>query len=68
MDKSHNKDLLTDFLLLAGYIDLSKRRVGPEDIAKCTEKYSNAKHVSRVICFVYNVWAAYKALWKILSS
>lgn len=34
------------FLLILGYIDLSKRRVGPEDIIKCTEKFSNAKHVS----------------------
>ena len=30
----------------SGYIDLSKRRVGQEDIVKCTEKFSNAKHVS----------------------
>lgn len=31
--------------MVLGYIDLSKRRVGQEDIVKCTEKFSNAKHV-----------------------
>jgi translation initiation factor 2 subunit 1 len=28
-----------------GYIDLSKRRVSPEDIAKCEERYNKAKTV-----------------------
>ncbi|XP_067937877.1 eukaryotic translation initiation factor 2 subunit 1-like [Watersipora subatra] len=32
-----------------GYIDLSKRRVGQEDIVKCTEKFSNAKHVNSIL-------------------
>jgi translation initiation factor 2 subunit 1 len=27
-----------------GYIDLSKRRVDPEDVAKCEERYNKAVH------------------------
>lgn len=33
-------------LFLLGYIDLSKRRVSPEEVKKCEAKYSNAKAVS----------------------
>jgi len=32
-----------------GYIDLSKRRVGKEDIVKCTERYSKAKSVNSIL-------------------
>ncbi|GMH68902.1 hypothetical protein TL16_g07925, partial [Triparma laevis f. inornata] len=32
-----------------GYIDLSKRRVSPEDIAKCEDKYNKAKAVHSVL-------------------
>ena len=32
-----------------GYIDLSKRRVSPEDIAKCEDRYNKAKAVHRVL-------------------
>ncbi|CEL99142.1 unnamed protein product [Vitrella brassicaformis CCMP3155] len=32
-----------------GYIDLSKRRVSPEDIVKCEEKYSIAKLVQTIV-------------------
>ncbi|KAL3669172.1 hypothetical protein V7S43_005556 [Phytophthora oleae] len=32
-----------------GYIDLSKRRVSPEDIAKCEERYNKAKTVHGVL-------------------
>ena len=32
-----------------GYIDLSKRRVSPEDIAKCEEKYNKSKAVHSII-------------------
>lgn len=32
-----------------GYIDLSKRRVSPEDIEKCEEKFAKARAVS--LCF-----------------
>ena len=32
-----------------GYIDLSKRRVSPEDIAKCEDRYSKAKAVHSVM-------------------
>jgi len=32
-----------------GYIDLSKRRVSPEDIAKCEEKYNKSKAVHSIM-------------------
>nr|BAN65793.1 translation initiation factor 2 alpha subunit [Babesia bovis] len=32
-----------------GYIDLSKRRVSPEDIVKCEEKFSKAKKVHQTV-------------------
>ncbi|CAN0032322.1 unnamed protein product, partial [Phaeothamnion confervicola] len=35
-----------------GYIDLSKRRVSPEDVAKCEDKYNKAKAVHSVLTFV----------------
>ena len=31
---------------LPGYIDLSKRRVSPEEVLKCEEKFAKAKAVS----------------------
>lgn len=40
----------------AGYIDLSKRRVSPEEIKKCEEKFTKAKTVcdaSDVFSFYY---------------
>ena len=33
----------------AGYIDLSKRRVAPEDVAKCEDRYNKAKAVHSVL-------------------
>ncbi len=40
---------LTSFLRIRiGYIDLSKRRVDPEDVAKCEERYNKAKAVHSV--------------------
>lgn len=39
-----------------GYIDLSKRRVSPEDIVRCEEKFAKAKAVcllSSVHLFIY---------------
>ena len=33
----------------SGYIDLSKRRVSPEDIQKCEEKYNKAKTVNGIL-------------------
>ena len=33
---------------LTGYIDLSKRRVSPEEIKKCEEKFTKAKAVSLI--------------------
>lgn len=32
-----------------GYIDLSKRRVSPEDVAKCEEKYNKSKAVHSIM-------------------
>ena len=32
-----------------GYIDLSKRRVSPEDIQKCEEKYNKSKQVHSIM-------------------
>jgi len=32
-----------------GYIDLSKRRVSPEDIAKCEEKYMKSKTIASIM-------------------
>ena len=34
---------------IAGYIDLSKRRVSPEDIVKCEEKYNKSKMVHSIM-------------------
>lgn len=38
-----------------GYIDLSKRRVTPEDIEKCISRYSNAKAVNSILRHVAEV-------------
>ncbi|PWO00331.1 putative SUI2-translation initiation factor eIF-2 alpha chain [Tilletiopsis washingtonensis] len=35
-----------------GYIDLSKRRVSPEDVIKCEERYSKAKAVHSILSHV----------------
>ncbi len=32
-----------------GYIDLSKRRVSPEDIIRCEEKYNKSKAVHSIM-------------------
>ncbi|ODV89582.1 hypothetical protein CANCADRAFT_28487 [Tortispora caseinolytica NRRL Y-17796] len=32
-----------------GYIDLSKRRVSPEDVARCEEKYNKSKNVHSIL-------------------
>ncbi len=32
--------------MVTGYIDLSKRRVSPEEVIKCEEKFAKAKCVS----------------------
>jgi len=34
---------------LTGYIDLSKRRVSPEDIVKCEERYIKSKTVASIL-------------------
>jgi len=37
------------FVYILGYIDLSKRRVSPEDIEKCTERFAKAKAVNSIL-------------------
>ena len=32
-----------------GYIDLSKRRVSPEDVVKCEERYNKGKMVASIM-------------------
>lgn len=32
-----------------GYIDLSKRRVSPEDVVKCEERYNKSKMVHSIL-------------------
>jgi translation initiation factor 2 subunit 1 len=34
---------------LEGYIDLSKRRVSPEDVIKCEERYNKSKAVHSIM-------------------
>jgi translation initiation factor 2 subunit 1 len=36
-------------ILYEGYIDLSKRRVDPEDVGKCEERFNKAKAVHSVL-------------------
>lgn len=36
----------------AGYIDLSKRRVSPEDVIKCEERYSKSRAVNSIVTHV----------------
>ena len=38
-----------------GYIDLSKRRVSPEDIERCTETFSKAKAVNSILRHVAQI-------------
>lgn len=40
---------LLSFRDAQGYIDLSKRRVSPEDVAKCEDRYNKAKAVHSVL-------------------
>ncbi|CAG7849959.1 Eukaryotic translation initiation factor 2 subunit alpha Short=eIF-2-alpha [Serendipita indica DSM 11827] len=41
-----------------GYIDLSKRRVSPEDIAKCDERYTKSKIIASIVRHVASRTAA----------
>jgi translation initiation factor 2 subunit 1 len=41
-----------------GYIDLSKRRVSPEDIAKCDERYTKSKIIASIMRHVATRTAA----------
>lgn len=38
-----------------GYIDLSKRRVSPEDVEKCTERFAKAKAVNSILRHVADI-------------
>src|SRR5690349_6114033 len=44
--------LLTKYCGCVGYIDLSKRRVSPEDITKCEERYMKSKTVASILRYV----------------
>lgn len=46
---ARKKALDSRYLFTPGYIDLSKRRVDPEDVAKCEERYNKAKAVHSVL-------------------
>ena len=58
----------------AGYIDLSKRRVSPEEIKKCEEKFTKAKTVCNatdvftcIICIssiFINTWTGFVCVLK----
>jgi len=38
-----------DDAIFTGYIDLSKRRVSPEDVVKCEERYNKSKMVHSIM-------------------
>lgn len=40
---------------ILGYIDLSKRRVDPEDIAKCEDRFNKAKAVHSVLRHIASI-------------
>ena len=40
---------VADQIVLAGYIDLSKRRVSAEDVIKCEERYNKSKAVHSIM-------------------
>ena len=42
-------DVAHGISLLKGYIDLSKRRVSPEDIIKCEERFMKSKTVASIM-------------------
>ena len=39
----------TRFLSEIGYIDMSKRRVAPEEIAKCDQRWNKSKSVDSIM-------------------
>jgi len=41
--------LLQPYLFYLGYIDLSKRRVSPEDVVKCEERFNKSKAVHSIM-------------------
>lgn len=43
---------MVKILIPVGYIDLSKRRVSPEDITKCEERFVKSKAVSSIMRYV----------------
>lgn len=43
-----------------GYIDLSKRRVSPEDIVKCDERYNKSK----VVHSIMRQYVTFQPTWK----
>ena len=47
-----NETSLTELRFITGYIDLSKRRVSPDDIAKCEERYNKSKAVHTIMSHI----------------
>lgn len=40
---------MNEWIIVLGYIDLSKRRVAAEDVEKCNEQFSKAKAVNSIL-------------------
>ena len=56
--------LIPDYFSLStcsGYIDLSKRRVSPEEIGKCEDKFAKAKCVSKEIIYIISTVSLHKS-------
>ncbi|KAH6916191.1 translation initiation factor eIF2 alpha subunit [Coprinopsis sp. MPI-PUGE-AT-0042] len=51
-----------------GYIDLSKRRVSPEDIVKCEERYMKSKAVASILRHVASKIPSYGADGQVLTG
>jgi translation initiation factor 2 subunit 1 len=55
VDKEKGMDIVISKVILradgviTGYIDLSKRRVSPEDVVKCEERYNKSKMVHSIM-------------------
>jgi translation initiation factor 2 subunit 1 len=54
--------------VLTGYIDLSKRRVSPEDIVKCEERYMKSKAVASILRHVASKIPSYGADGQVLTG
>jgi translation initiation factor 2 subunit 1 len=58
VDNEKGSNLCEDIKLimyLKGYIDLSKRRVSPEDVAKCEDRFNKAKAVRSILALALGI-------------